>query len=597
MRAAAGVYLRLLLRQTVGMTSHPLRHVRRSGLWAGLLSLGLLTTVGGCAGSLQRIPLSANLRPAGPPSIRKVQDLGGLPLPSVGPISLEHSDALLTPGEYVALYGENLTPGSQVILSGRAAAVVGAIDGGLLVQVPRGISTGRQVLRVNNGIGTADVTVSTAFFAFGGDAAGNALRIRQLGPEGEQPETFDDKPLDIVFPLSRYQVLSHDGALLFAIAEPESEQAPESSSGELAPAGTVVCDLMVVHLGGKHGPKEVTRVPLAIVGKPTGLAMGPGGRLVVLQPRQFTVVDVSVPQRPQPVVVMPLWPAEQKRELIDAEFLGDGRLLAILEAYANQVHLVDFADPSQPRIVSGVSLSPEFEQPFSIDLAPGPDPSSLWVLQGPNLRLAGKRLLDGLSGAWRDAKALDLKGAAKTLGHTAVGSAMLPSEPLTRVQLVQFASGQLQVVKSLPLPSEIYPFFIQPDYRGSLFVSGINRKNQFTDLDASLDGIRRLLGAIKDTTQLGVILKVGTEDGSVATAVQGVAMYYDLALLPSGQLLTSTIRLGPGYIPPRVTLDWGFEVPGKSFAKLREVANTGFKITNVVRRMLPPYRYERISVQ
>ena len=74
-------------------------------------------------------------------------------------------------------------------------------------------------------------------------------------------------------------------------------------------------------------------------------------------------------------------------------------------------------------------------------------------------------------------------------------------------------------------------------------------------------------------------------------------MYYDLALLPSGQLMTSTIRLGPGYIPPRVTLDWGFEVPGKSFAKLREVANTGFKITDVVRRLLPPYRYERIGVQ
>lgn len=94
-----------------------------------------------------------------------------------------------------------------------------------------------------------------------------------------------------------------------------------------------------------------------------------------------------------------------------------------------------------------------------------------------------------------------------------------------------------------------------------------------------------------------MVLKVGTEDGSVTTAVQGMAIYYDLALLPSGQLLTSTVRLGPGYIPPRLTLDWGFEVPGRSFAKLREVANTGLKLTDVVRRMLPPYRYERIGVQ
>ncbi len=584
------------------MTSHPLRARTPLGLTAGLFSLGLtlgaVTGLGGCGGSLTRVPMVPGMRAAGPPQISKVQDLGGLPLPSVGAISPEQSDGLFTPGEFVAVYGRNLTASSQVTVSGRAAPIVGAIDGGgLLLQIPRGVSTGQTQLRIDNGAGTAETPITTALYAFGGDAAGNALRIRRLGPEGEQPETLDDKPLDIAFRLSRFQALSNDGALLFAIQEPESDQAPEAANGEAIPVGTVVCELLVVHLGAKHGPKEITRVPLSLVGKPTGLAMGPNGKLVVLQPRQLTVVDVSVPQRPQPLVVMPLWSAEQKRELVDAEFLGDGRLLALLEAYANQVHLVDFADASQPRLVSGVSLAQEFDQPFSIDLAPGPDPSSVWVLQGPNLRLAGKRLLDGISGAWRDAKALELKGAARTLGNTAVGTAMLPSEPLTRVQLVQLVGGQLQVVKTLPLPSEIFPFFLQPDYRGSLFVSGMNRKNQFTDLDASLDGMKRLLGAIKDTAQLGVILRVGTEDGSVSTALQGVAIYYDLALLPSGQLLSSTIRLGAGYIPPRVTLDWGLEVPGKSFAKLREVANTGFKITDVVRRMLPPYRYERIGVQ
>lgn len=93
------------------------------------------------------------------------------------------------------------------------------------------------------------------------------------------------------------------------------------------------------------------------------------------------------------------------------------------------------------------------------------------------------------------------------------------------------------------------------------------------------------------------MLKVSADTGAVTTAVQGVAIYYDLALLPTGQMLTSTVRLGPGYIPPRLTLDWGFEVPGRSFAKLREVANTGLKITDAVQRMLPPYRYERIGVQ
>jgi hypothetical protein len=317
----------------------------------------------------------------------------------------------------------------------------------------------------------------------------------------------------------------------------------------------------------------------------------------VLQKRQLTIFDTSNPVQPKPLLQLPLAAPEQTRELVDAEFFADGRMLAVLEAYGNQVHLIDLGVPSQPRVLGALSLSEAYEQPFSIDLALGQDGQSLWVLQGPNLRLAGKRLVDGLSGAWHDVKALELKSAAKTVGQTAVGSAMLPKESLARLQLLRLTDGQLQLVKSIPLPPDIFPFFVQPDYQGSLYVSGINRKNQFTDLEASLDGIKRLLGAVKDTAQLGLVLKVGAEDGLVTTAFQGVALYYDLALLPSGQLLTSTVRLGAGYIPPRVTLDWGLEIPGQSFSKLREVANSGFKITTAVQRLLPPYRYERIGVQ
>ena len=198
--------------------------------------------------------------------------------------------------------------------------------------------------------------------------------------------------------------------------------------------------------------------------------MGPAGQLVVLQPRQITVVDVSIPQKPQPVVVLPLWPAEQKRELVDAEFLGDGRLLAVLEAYANQIHLIDVGDPRQPRLVS-VSLSPEYEQPFSIDLAPGPDPSSMWVCKD---RICGWRESDcstGFQGMAR-CQGAGCKGAAKTLGQTAVGAAMLPSEPLTRVQLCAACRRTASGGQVAAVAVGNIPVFIQPDHRGSLFVSG-----------------------------------------------------------------------------------------------------------------------------
>ena len=564
--------------------------------FAGLL----LPLTSGCGGSLTRISPSVALRPQGPPTIERVQDLGGLPLPPSGPLSTEHSDQVFTPGEWLALQGRNLSPESRIVIGGRTAPVLGVLDGaGLLLRVPRGVSPGPQKLQIDNGVGTAQLQLPMAIYAFGGDVHGNALRIRQLGPERTEPQEFADKQLDIPFLKARFQVLSPDGSILYALQEPTSDEAPEQPDAATAPppSGTVVCDLRVVHLGGKKGPRQVAEIPLALIGPPTGLAMGPFGQLVVLQKRQLTIFDTSNPVQPQPLIQLPLAAPEQTRELVDAEFFADGRTLAVLEAYGNQVHLIDLGVPSQPRLLGALSLSDSYEQPFSIDLAPGQDGQSLWVLQGPNLRLAGKRLVDGLSGAWQDAKALELKSAANMVGQTAVGSAMLPKESLARLQLLRLTDGQLQLAKTIPLPPEIFPFFVQPDYQGSLYVSGINRKNQFTDLEASLDGIKRLLGAVKDTAQLGLVLKVGAADGLVTTAFQGVALYYDLALLPTGQLLTSTVRLGAGYIPPRVTLDWGLEIPGQSFSKLREVANSGFKISTAVQRLLPPYRYERIGVQ
>lgn len=569
----------------------------------GLCAIGLLLTGSlGCGATLSRVSQPALLSPQQPPTIDRTQDLGGLPLPSLGPISTEQSDGLYTPGEWIALHGKHLGPSTKVTIGGQPAQVLGFLEGGaLLARMPRGVVPGSQTLSVDNGIGSAQVSIPTAIYAFGGDAQGNSVRIRRMS--GQSDSALDQESFDVAFPLARFVALSSDGGSLYVLQEPTGELEPaDPSSGYSASSGQPgaarqVSELLSIHLGAKGGPQVVTRLPLALQGKPTGLKLGPFGQLVVLQARQLTVVETAGPGQLRPLAQLPLASPQEERALIDAEFIGDGQLLTVLEAYTNQLHLIDLHQPSQPQLVGGVALSQAYDQPFSIDLAPGDDADSVWVLQGPNFRLAGKRLTDGLGGVWRDAKALELRAAGKTLGQTVVGAAMLPNESLTRLEQVRLTGGALTVVKSLPLPPDVFPFFVQPDYRGSLFVSGINRKNQFTDLEASLDGVRRVLGAVKDTAQLGVVLKVGAETGTVTTALQGMAIYYDLALLPSGELLTSTVRLGAGYIPPRVTLDWGLEVPGRSFAKLREVANTGLKITDAVQRLLPPYRYERIGVQ
>lgn len=588
-----------------------LARIRRALLvvLCGTLSL----FAGGCSRTLVRVPApSLSERAAGPPRLDSALDLGALPLPAQGELSTEHTDRLFTPGEWVALGGENLVGSSRITLGGRPVAVAGRLaNGALLVRVPRGVPAGLVTLTIDNGLGIASLQLRTALYAFGGDVHDGALRVRRIiGQEnqGAQGLAFEDKDLDIPFAKARFQALSADGGILYALQEEDTHVtgAPSVVSGAVGlvtamAGGEASCELLVVHLGGKSGPQKLRTTGLTLSSQPTGLAVSPAGLLVILQQRQLTVLDISDPMQPRRVAQLAVAETGPERELIDAEFLAGGKLLAVLEAYANQVHLVDLAVAGQPRVLSAVGLSRALDQPFSIDLAASADGQSLWILQGPNLKLGGKRLLDGLGAAWSDVRSLEFRAAAKHVGGAMGGAAMLPpdkgAESPSRLVQLTLTGGGLQLARSVALPGSLFPFFILPDRAGSVFVSGISRTNPFADVEGSADGLLRLLTALKNTVQLGTVLKVGTEDGALTTVLQGVAIYYDLALLPNGQPLVSTVRLGPGYIPPRLTLDWGLEIAGGSFSKLREVANTGFKITQVVKRLLPPYRYERIGVQ
>jgi hypothetical protein len=321
-------------------------------------------------------------------------------------------------------------------------------------------------------------------------------------------------------------------------------------------------------------------------------------RLVILQKRQLMLLDTSNPIAPQQMATLELASKDQERELIDAEFLGDGsRWLAVLEAYENKVHLVDVADPAHPVLAGGVILSKAVGEPFSIDMALADDGQSVWVLQGPNMRLAGKRLLDGVKGVWRDVRKLEFRKALGTAGDAVVGATMPPQRGLCRVAQARLSGGELSLVQSIPLPDGLFPYFVQPDGHGSLYVSGINRAiDDLSQLELSMDGLMALIDMVKNVVQLGRVLKVDTRNGRVQQVLQGCCIYYDLDILPGGQLMTSTIRLGAGYLPPRVTLDWGLEAVGE-FAKLREVANSTTALTDAIKKLLPPYDYERIGVQ
>ena len=72
-----------------------------------------------------------------------------------------------TPGEWIAVHGQNLTADSRIVIGGRAVQVAGFLEGGaLLTRLPRGVPPGPQMVQIDNGMGTAQTSISTAVYAF-----------------------------------------------------------------------------------------------------------------------------------------------------------------------------------------------------------------------------------------------------------------------------------------------------------------------------------------------------------------------------------------------------------------------------------------------
>jgi len=560
-----------------------------------LCLFAVVVAAAGCraARPITRLALPDVSTPQGPPKLEKAVDLGALPLPPTGPIDARSSsDGWLTPGEWVALLGEELAPQSRVTLAGRPMELAGYLEGGsLLARVPRGVPPGLHPLTVDNGRGTATLSVNVTSFVWGADFRGDALRFRLLGTAQDQ---FVNRSLDLEFPKARFAALSPEAGLLFALQEPNYDGALTPDSIEAvkdlvaaAQDAAAPCELMIVHMGGKGGPAPVASLTLQLTTRPTAIAAGPRGLVVALERQHLHVIDASDPAAPKLLTRLEVV-AGEPRELVDAEFAGGGKQLVVLEAYENKVHLVDLADPAAPKVTGSLSLADAQAEPFSIDLAPAPGGRSVFALQGPNLRLAGKKLKEGVKNVWN---------SAKVGFKTAPGAGEAPLQVLARVVEVELGDEVLTLGRSVPLPKDVFPFFVASDADGKLYVSALHGENPFDGLTASLDGVKKLLEGLRDTAQFSRVIEIDPKTGETTPVLQSMAIYFEVVMLPTGRLLASLTRLGPGYLPPRVTLDWGFEIVEGDFMKLREVANTAFGIVDAVTRLLPPYRFERVGAQ
>lgn len=566
----------------------------RLGLGLAMLSWG----VAGCSGTLSRVAGPSGTA-AGPPRIDRIQDLGSLPLAPQGPLDLHQADGLLSPGEWVAVHGKNLAGRVDARIGGLPARIGGYLTGdGLLLQVPRGVAVGTQELSVDNGLGRAQVNVQATSYVVAADAEANQVAFRRLqleeSDQGPRLGFADAAPI-LNHTRARFVALSPDGGLLYVLSEPSGE----ASTGVAADAAAAIanathCELLIVHMGAKNGPRAMAKLPVDLPGAPTAMAMSPQGVLAITTPRAVTpLFTADTPLSPRVLPPLGVVTEAEPRTLTAAAFLHDGKTLAVLEAYGNDVYSLDLSTPQAPRLMSKLNLSGSVGEPYSIDLVASPDATSAWVLQGPNFRLAGKRLRDGLRGAWGAATSLQWKRAGRSLGGM-----VAPSQGAGHSRLLRLSGSpqSLEIRDEVALPPTLLPLSIRAT-ADAVYVSTLHGENPFQNVDASLAGIERLFFALRSTVQVGQVLRVHTQSGQIQPQVQGLAMYGDLATLPGGGLLIGTLRLGPGYLPPRLTLDWGFEIAGGRFSNHREVANTAFGLVDAVQRLTPPYRIDRITAQ
>jgi len=544
---------------------------------SSVLSLGLFFSCAwvACVGpELRRVKHPADLEVA--PRIEEVLDLGALPLASEGSLSLEHSDGLFTPGEWAVLLGPGLArTDARVDIAGLDVPVMDYVNRGLLVRVPRGLSTREaQRVRVTTSLGRAEHELPYASHVVVSDVSGNRLRFLRMSRKAER---LFEKPYDLALPRVRKHVFSADGGLVYAVQAHADEDDGKYS-------------LATVHVGAAKRAAQIGTLHLALSGVPLDLVAVPGRfQLWLLTQRELVVLDVQDPLAPREITRVAL-PEGTPWSLAA---LAYGVRAAVLEREHNVLWLFDMTAPV-PSIVQSLALPPAGVPRASIAiLSDRHDPQRLWVLQGRSLA----RLSQRADSKIREARStIDRARAAVGLGPTEV--APEPASPdgerdvsAAKARVLGLTlTRELTVDRELPLPDAFLPLFLRSGSDGRLLVSGITsdatRLEDFGDTRADL---KRLTSWLSGTTQFGRVIAVDpTGSRAPETLVQGMAMFFDVDQLADGKLVYSAMRLGVHLLPPGIGIAWKIESPHLDAVGIRTLSWTF---------LLPPYVSPPVVVQ
>jgi hypothetical protein len=339
----------------------------------------------------------------GAPSVKKVTDLGDLAsIPLSGPIPKAGIDGKFVVGEYVLIEGENIGKQPTVLIGGRPVErLARASGGGVLAQIPTGITPGKVTVEVStpSGRGTRDIEVARLALVSQRDAG--VVHVVDVTGQAAARGKVDA-------PGARAVRFSADGSIGYVASDGNDEEGGR---------------LHVVQMAAPGGPavgfstKTVPRV-VALASSQTKL-------LAVVGDKHLHLFLLEDSRHPSPYDQWPLPDEVVRGGVLAADLTADGKVLVVLVAEGNMLHAIDLADPRAPRLSSSVELFPEVRSSIVRDVRVNGAGDTAWVVAGDTARsiAAGKQPTRLVTVALRGVDAgqptLEVGRAAGVAGATA----------------------------------------------------------------------------------------------------------------------------------------------------------------------------------